>query len=45
MITQTLDGRYVDRSKLVQLLIDLFGMGNFKVMVGHPFIQRGNTLF
>lgn len=33
MITQTLDGRYVDKAKLVKLLKELFGVGNFRVKV------------
>ena len=33
MNTQTLDGRYVDREKLVKLLKELFGMGNFQIKV------------
>lgn len=31
MHTQTMDGRYVDREKLVKLLKDLFGAGNFQI--------------
>lgn len=31
MFTQTLDGRYVEKEKLVKLLKDLFGVGNFQV--------------
>ena len=34
MNTQTMDGRYVDREKLVKLLKDLFGAGNFQIKVG-----------
>lgn len=37
MNTQTLDGRYVDREKLVKLLKDLFGAGNFQIKVRGPF--------
>ena len=33
MISQTLDGRYVDKEKLVKLLKELFGAGNFQVKV------------
>ncbi len=33
MKTQTLDGRYVDKEKLVKLLKELFGIGNFQVKV------------
>ena len=33
MKTQTLDGRYVDKEKLVKLLKELFGVGNFQVKV------------
>ena len=33
MISQTLDGRYIDREKLVKLLRDLFGGGNFQIKV------------
>ena len=33
MVTQTLDGRYVDREKLVRLLKDTFGAGTFSVKV------------
>ena len=33
MNTQTMDGRYVDREKLVKLLKDLFGAGNFQIKV------------
>lgn len=36
MNTQTLDGRYVDREKLVKLLKDLFGAGNFQIKVRGP---------
>lgn len=34
MISQTLEGRYVDKEKLVKLLKELFGVGNFQVKVG-----------
>lgn len=37
MNTQTLDGRYVDREKLVKLLQDLFGAGNFQIKVRSCF--------
>ena len=33
MITQTLDGRYVDKAKLVRLLKELFGEAQFQVKV------------
>ena len=33
MNTQTLDGRYIDREKLVKLLKDLFGAGSFQIKV------------
>lgn len=33
MNSQTLDGRYIDREKLVKLLKDLFGAGNFQIKV------------
>lgn len=33
MFTETLDGRYVNKEKLVKLLKDLFGVGNFQVKV------------
>lgn len=33
MNTQTMDGRYVDREKLVKLLKDLFGVGSFQIKV------------
>lgn len=38
MNTQTMDGRYVDREKLVKLLKNLFGAGNFQIKVG--FLQQ-----
>ena len=37
MNTQTLDGRYVDREKLVKLLKDLFGVGNYQIKVRNAF--------
>ncbi len=37
MNTQTLDGRYVDMEKLVKLLKDLFGAGNFLIKVRGSF--------
>lgn len=37
MNTQTLDGRYVDREKLVTLLKDLFGAGSFQIKVRNSF--------
>ena len=33
MISQTLEGRYVDKEKLVKLLKALFGVGNFSIKV------------
>lgn len=33
MIIQTLDGRYVDKAKLVRLLKELFGAAQFQVKV------------
>lgn len=33
MISQTLEGRYVDKEKLVKLLKELFGVGNFQIKV------------
>ena len=45
-----MDGRYVDREKLVKLLKDLFGAGNFQIKVGffapelhHWFIYQQNV--
>lgn len=46
MNTQTLDGRYVDREKLVKLLKELFGAGNFQVKVRDSFSEsfKGSKL-
>ncbi len=33
MISQTLDGRYISKEKLVKLLKELFGVGYFQIKV------------
>ena len=42
MISQTLEGRYVDKEKLVKLLKALFGVGNFSIKVRGSWSLRGN---
>ena len=45
MNTQTLDGRYVDREKLVKLLKDLFGAGNFQIKVRQGSFESSNLIY
>lgn len=42
MISQTLEGRYVDKEKLVKLLKALFGVGNFSIKVRGSWSLREN---